>query len=197
MEIWDFNKLYLFIFFVIPGFVSLKTYELIFVGYKKDASNLIVDAVAYSCINYSILFFFIFQVESNNLKIDYPVWYALFYACVFFIAPVVWVLILKKLRQSNWMQKWLPHPTARAWDYVFGKNKPYWVIINLKDGKKIAGLYGTNSFTTSGNFREEVFLEKAWRLNKSGGFERERTNSEGVLVVSSEIESLEFFKCQG
>ena len=193
MDIWDSNKLYLFILFVIPGFVSLKAYEILFHATQKNVSNLLVEAITYSCINYAILFVFIYQVERLNLKNNYPVSYGIFYGFVFFIAPIIWVIALKSLRLCKWMQKWLPHPTAKAWDYVFGKRKPYWVIINLKDGKKIAGLYGFDSFTTSGDNKEEIYLEKTWKLNKSGGFDRERVNSEGILVISSEIESLEFF----
>ena len=53
MDIWDANKLLLFIAFVIPGFVSLKTYELLCPGAPKESDKLLIDAVAYSSINYA------------------------------------------------------------------------------------------------------------------------------------------------
>lgn len=39
MDIWDANKLLLFIAFVIPGFVSLKIYELLFPAAQKENGN--------------------------------------------------------------------------------------------------------------------------------------------------------------
>jgi hypothetical protein len=42
----------------------------------------------------------------------------------------------------------------------------------LKDGNKIAGTYGENSFTSSYPSEEQIFLEETWVLNKEGRFER-------------------------
>lgn len=52
MDIWDTNKLILFIAFVIPGFVSLKTYELLVPANMKDSDKRLIDAVAYSSVKY-------------------------------------------------------------------------------------------------------------------------------------------------
>lgn len=55
MDIWELNKLILFIAFVVPGFVSLKVYELLLPRAPRDAPQQVVDAVAYSSINYAPL----------------------------------------------------------------------------------------------------------------------------------------------
>jgi len=39
MEIWEIDKLVLFIAFVIPGFISIKCYQLLFPGTEKSASD--------------------------------------------------------------------------------------------------------------------------------------------------------------
>jgi hypothetical protein len=41
----------------------------------------------------------------------------------------------------------------------------------LKDGNKIAGTYGENSFTSSYPSEEQIFLEETWVLNKEGRFD--------------------------
>jgi hypothetical protein len=76
---------------------------------------------------------------------------------------------------------------------VFGQRKRYWVIVTLKDGEKIAGRYDTKSFASSTPSPEQIYLEEAWNLNVDGGFERRREESAGILVISSEIRSVEFF----
>lgn len=141
MDIWDINKLLLFIGFVIPGFISLKVYELLFPSATKESAKQLIDAVAYSSINYALLLWPIYEIETSHIRSSHPTAYIFFYFFVLFIAPVVWACLLKRLRTTQYFQRILPHPTAKPWDYVFGQRRPYWIIVTLKDGKQIAGKY--------------------------------------------------------
>lgn len=193
MDIWEANKLALFVAFVIPGFVSIKAYELLFLSGPKDTANQLIDAVAYSCINYAILFPVIYWVNANGVQALHPILVALFCSAVLFISPIVWVCLLRAIRRSSWLQKWLPHPTERGWDYVFGSREPYWIIVTMKDGKRLGGKYGYKSFSSSGSCKEQLYFEETWVLNLDGGFERVKESTAGTLVVSADIESIEFF----
>lgn len=72
MNIWDLDKLFLFVMFVVPGFISLKAYELFVPGQPKDSSKQIIDVITYSCINYALLFFFILKVENSGFAVIPP-----------------------------------------------------------------------------------------------------------------------------
>lgn len=193
MDLLDADKLVLFVAFVVPGFVSLKTYQLLFQAAPRDASNQIVDAVAYSCLNYAILFWPILSVEESGVKTSSPQLYFAFYFFVLFITPVALVCALMALRSTNFFQKTLPHPIGKPWDYVFGKRRPYWVIVTLKDQRKIAGRYDSESFTSSYPLPEQIYLQEAWEMNAEGGFERPHTDTAGIIVLTPEIESVELF----
>ncbi len=193
MDIWETSKLILFIAFVIPGFVSLKTYELLFPATAKESSKLLIDAVAYSCINYALLLWPIYAVETGGVRETHPTWYVLFYVFVLFIAPIAWACVMKKLRSTDFFQGSMPHPTAKPWDYVFAQRKRYWIVVTLKDGKQLAGLYDSKSFASSAPAPEQLYLEEAWVLNSDGGFERARCETAGILILSSEIMTVEFF----
>lgn len=194
MDIWDADKLLLFIAFVIPGFVSLKTYELLFPGAQKESDKLLIDAVAYSSINYALLIWPIYSIETNNVKESHPTAYVLFYVFALLIAPIAWACALKRLRTTEFFQRSMPHPTAKPWDFVFSQRKPYWAIVTLKDGKKIGGRYGASSFASSAPAAEQLYLEEHWVLNDDGGFERPRVDTSGILILSSEILTVELFK---
>jgi hypothetical protein len=56
MDIFDSNKMLLFVAFFIPGFVSLKAYEVLFLSSPKETVSQLNDAITYSCLNYAILF---------------------------------------------------------------------------------------------------------------------------------------------
>lgn len=191
MDIWEADKLIIFIAFVIPGFISLKVYELLCPGIQKDSSKLVVDAVAYSCINYALLFWPIKIVERSSLSTEFPNTYAFFYLFVLFIAPVVWVVIWRYLRTIRIFQKIAPHPTQKPWDFVFSQKKPYWVKVILKDGTKIAGKYADNSFASSAPAEEQIYLEETWILNENLGFERPKKRTAGVIVMANDISHLE------
>jgi hypothetical protein len=45
MDIWQTDKLVLFIAFVVPGFVALKTYELLIPRAPRESAQQLIDAV--------------------------------------------------------------------------------------------------------------------------------------------------------
>lgn len=192
MDIWDGNKFALFIGFVVPGFIAIKVYELLSPSSQPDSSKQLIDAVSYSCLNYAILLWPIFLVESGGIKSSHPQLYILFYMAVLFLSPVLIVFAWKFLRETEWVQKFVPHPTQKPWDYVFGQRRTYWVIVTLKNGEKIAGMYGPDSFASSAPSEEQIYLEEQWILNRDGGFERKAEQTLGIIILSSEIRSVEF-----
>lgn len=193
MDIWDTNKSILFIAFVIPGFVSLKTYELLVPANMKDSDKRLIDAVAYSSVNYALLLLPIYAIETSDVRECYPKLYILFYMCVLLFAPIGWAFVLKGLRSTKFFQRSMPHPTAKPWDYVFAQRKPYWIIVTLKDGKQFAGRFDSKSFASSAPAVEQLYLEETWNLNIDGGFERPRNETAGILILSAEILTVEFF----
>ena len=175
MDIWQSDKLILFLLFVIPGFISLKFYELLIPNEYKDSSKQIIDAIAYSCINYAILLIPIIHIETMRKNNEVNLFgYYLFYIFVFIVAPIIWVLIFKWLREKEFFQKIAPHPTLKPWDYVFQQRKPYWIKITLKNGQIVGGKYSINSFASSSPAKEQIYLEESWIINDRGGFERKK-----------------------
>lgn len=194
MDLWDSNKLTLFVLFVVPGFLSIKFYQLIFPGTIRSTSDQLIDAVAYSSINYAMLFWLISYVESANLKIVHPVFYYIFYIFVLFVSPFLLVLVWKWLRTHEKFKGTAPHPTPKPWDYVFKQAKPYWIIVYLKNGNKVGGKYSGQSFASSYPVEEQLYLEEAWLVSPEGFLDRPIKGSAGVLVMASEISYLEFIK---
>ncbi|MES2403550.1 MAG: DUF6338 family protein [Pseudomonadota bacterium] len=193
MDIWNINALALFIAFVIPGFISLKTYQLLFPSESRGSDKLLIDAIAYSSINYAILLWPIYAIETHNVRVLHPTAYVLFYVFALLIAPVIWIFLFKRIRTTQIAQKSVPHPIARPWDYVFGQRRPHWIVVTLKSGRSVGGRYDASSFASSAPAPEQLYLEEHWVLNEDGGFERPRAETNGILILSSEIATVEFF----
>lgn len=192
MDIWEINKLVLFIGFIIPGFVSIKCYGLLHPTEKNNSSQMVIESVTYSCVNYSLLGLPIIYFQSNLVNQAFWVLWLLALLTLF-ICPCLWALMFSKLRKMKVFQKYAPHPIAKPWDFVFEQRKCYWVIVELTDGKKIAGKYAENSFTSSFPAPEQIYLEECWHLDKDDSFVRCRVNTAGILIGSGKIKTIEFF----
>lgn len=193
MDIWQADKLILFIAFVIPGFLSIKFYQLIFPGTIRNASDQLIDAVAYSCINYALLFWAIVYVEDAGFRQIHPSLYYVFYVFVLFVSPFFLVLAWKWLRTHERFKGTAPHPTPKPWDFVFKQAKPFWIVVYLKNGNKVGGRYSGKSFASSFPADEQIYLEESWLVSDAGLLDRAVKQSAGVLIMASEISYVEFF----
>jgi hypothetical protein len=182
----------LFLIFFIPGFITLKVYDLLIPGEQRDFSKSLFDAVAYSSLNFAVLLRLIALVRSDSLS-------ALqWYTAMFFLLigmPAVWPVVFLELRKVPWVARRIASPNARVWDDIFAKRTPYWVIVHLKDQRRIGGLYAGKSYTSHSPAPPEIYLEQVWDVNEEGGFTGSMVEAtSGILIMGSEILALEFFR---
>lgn len=192
-NIWETDKLLLFLAFFIPGFISLKIYNLLVSRSESDFTKLMFEVIGYSSLNYAALSPLIILIQSNSFYSNHQVWYLFIVFIIIFIAPIIWPIIVFKLLSGQWLRKYLVHPILKPWDYVFGKKESYWIIVHLKDGRKIGGKYDTKSFASSFPADEQIYLEEVWELNKRGAFIKRVQETKGILILNSEIIAVEYF----
>lgn len=194
MNIWEVDKLIIFIAFVIPGFISIKVYDLFVPTERREVGKHLIDAIAYSCINYALVFWILILAEKNNLYSNHPFWFFILLVAVLFIFPTIWALVFIKLRKLEFFLKRIPHPISKPWDYVFGKRESYWVIIYLTDGTKFGGIYDTKSFASSYPEEEQIYIQQVWDIGENNKFLSPVDRSKGILVSKKDIKAVEFFK---
>jgi hypothetical protein len=184
------QTLALFLIFFVPGFISLKIYDVFIPTERRDFSKSLFDAVAYSALNLVGLFWLITLMRSGRM----PGWlwyFSLLFVCV--IAPALWPILLFKLRHHHLIAPHIPGPVSRVWDCLFTQKKEYWVIVHLKDQRRIGGVFSTRSFASSSPAPPEIYLEEVWELNEAGVFTKPVESSAGILILGEDILALEFF----
>jgi len=192
VDLWDASKLSLFALFVVPGFIAIKCYQLFFPGTHRSASEQLVDAIAYSVINYALWFIPAPFVQKELSVGNGGMFHFFYHVAVVFVSPIILVWIWKCIRTSQLVQRSAPHPVEKPWDFVFRKREAYWLKIFLKNGEVLAGRYGSNSFASSAPSDEQLYLEEVWILGEKGQFERVKDRSAGAIISSSEISYVEF-----
>ncbi len=187
---------FLFLVFFFPGFVSLKFYDLLTTGDKRDFSRSLLDAIAYSFINFIFLIWFVPEVfelwEANIVSLQF--WF--FNAAYFIAGPVLWPYLFLHVTKLQWFSRHLTTYSLRAWDRVFGLRKPNWIIVHLQDGRKVGGIFAENSYASSYPAPEQIYLEKVWQLDTEGKFEKQIEGSRGMLILDGQIAAIELFNAE-
>jgi len=194
MDIWQIDRLVLFLVFFIPGFISIKVFNLLYPSERKDFSKFLLEAIGYSSLNFAALSWLIILIHSGSFYSNHKIWYFIFLFLIICIIPVLWPILFFKLSNWKFITKYIINPIQKPWDYIFSKKEVLWVIINLKDGRKIGGKYDKNSFSSSYPSEEQIYLEEVWKLDKDGKFIEPIERSKGIIVLGEEILAIEFFK---
>lgn len=194
MDFWQIDKLTLFLIFFIPGFISIKIYDLLVPSGRRDYSKSLFEIISYSAINFAALSWLIILIHSENFYINHVIMYFFSIFFILFIAPILWPFFILKLFSWKPIANLIVHPIQKPWDYVFGKKQPYWLIVHLKDGRKIGGKFDYNSFASSNPAEEQIYLEEVWKLDNDGKFLEPVERTKGIVILSAEIHSIEFFE---
>lgn len=144
MDILSLNQSIIFIIFFIPGFVSIKVYDLLIANEPRDFSKSVLEVVTYSSINLALLSWLIWLISRGDFYIRHPLCFGVLCFIILFVFPVIWPLVYVRLLEWPSLRKHIIHPIKRPWDWFFSQNKSVWVIIRLTDGTKI-GVYFLNN----------------------------------------------------
>jgi hypothetical protein len=197
MEILKLENFWGFVFLFLPGFISVKTYHSMVASDKYDFSKDLFELVGYSLLNLIFNSWLILL----NIKYDwiFKLNLYLYFSSIWIllICPVLWPLLIKYLLSLPISKKYLLGNKKSAWDFYFNQREGTWIIINLKNGKRVGGNYSDKSYATSYPCGESIFLEEQWELwdkTDNRKFKNKAESTGGVLVLSDNIESIEFYK---
>ena len=153
------TTLALFLLLFIPGFISLKVYDLLIPGERRDFTRSLADAIAYSALNLGALIWLVVPVWSGRL----PPWE--WYMATFFLLvgmPAPWPILFLQIRKVPIVANRISSPNPRVWDDIFSKRTIYWVIVHLKDHA------GSVAFTGRSRTHHTAQPHRRFTLKKSG-----------------------------
>ncbi|MES9863557.1 MAG: DUF6338 family protein [Candidatus Thiodiazotropha sp. LLP2] len=192
MNIWDIDKAFLFIVLVLPGFISLKVYDLIVAGDKRDFSKSIVESIAFSVLNFATLSWLVIVIIQPDFAKDHAFLYWASLFVIFIAAPAIWPFVYIRISKLIIFKKHLLTPINQPWDKVFSKRESYWITVYLKNGKVIKGKYGLNSNASAYPKERQIYIQELWSNGENGGFGNKVKRTKGALIFEDEISYIEF-----
>jgi hypothetical protein len=192
MDLFSVDKLLLFLFFFIPGFVSLKVYDWLVPGQPRKFGDALLEIVGLGFLNYAILFLWwlplISSTEPDSVFETGFVFQVVLITCV---CPALWPLIYLGLSSRGYLKHWFGVPVPSAWDCVFSRREWFFAVVHLKDGRRIGGLFGPSSYASSFPSKETLYLEQLWSLDEDGELVAPARGTKGVVILGDQIELVE------
>ena len=177
LELLDFDRLEEILVLIIPGFVSLKVWTLINPTARLKLADYLLDIIAFSTLNFVALSWLLLMVDQSS-SVPQLVRIVVRIA-VFVVFPAAWPVLLRTILGSRVMRGRIINPVPLAWDHFFGKGEPCFVLVHLKNGNVLGGLYTGESFASSYPEPQEIFLSEVWKVDEAGRFQHKIEETKG------------------
>ena len=194
MNIWEIDKVFLFLVLVLPGFISIKIYSNLIATDAIDFSKSLIEAICFSVLNFGILAFPISYINKLGFIESSPIWYWLAILMIFIIFTAFWPFLYLWLIKRTWIKKFVLEPHKQPWDSMFSQRETMWIVVYLKSGETVRGKYGLNSFTSAYPSERQIYLEELWEKGEGVSFNNKVERTKGVLISEDEIKYIKFYK---
>ncbi len=182
--------------FFVPGFIWSAVLSMLIPRSAAGKEVRFLEFLTLSCINsglWSLALIVIFKSSS-------PGNYAIVLFVIMVLSPVTLGLLSARFKQQEFIGRFLMRLGYRtiqssptAWDWHFSRSKPYWLVVTLKNGLRIYGLFGERSFAGDDPERRDLYLEATFRLLEIGEWAPVEDTS-GTLIMADQISTIDFRK---
>ncbi len=186
--------LILAVFFVVPGFLAMKIYDLTVATERGNFGNSLIEVVSFSLLNLLLWSWLLLLVDVSAFPIKHPWLSYLLILIVVILSPIGLAIGFRKFLDWNFLRNTLLDPSPTGWDGFFRKQKPCWILFHFKEEDKpvIGGYFGTESVASSHPHRQQVYVEEVWRVDQETHQFREKV--EGTLGAIISIEECYFIE---
>lgn len=200
-----FVTLYASLLLVVPGFLidffSRKSVP------RESMSNdkNLLYYLSLSGLNYGLWIIPAFLIYESGFYLVHPLRTV---ALVFFAVLVTPLLISILISFSytfgweRWIREKVFHvryidPIPTAWESMLvQKDKPEWVMIQLKDGNTVGGIYSSQSYGSSDLAHQDFFLEQVCVFDAKNNAWQFVAHSKGMYIPAEQITLIEFWEAE-
>jgi len=191
------------IMFLLPGYVFSSTYHMFVPSAREDSATFFLRYLLFSFLNFCLWFWLIHLVVDSGIISDSPFVAILVSIEIVIISPTLLAIGAAWLSQRGVLMSLLErlglrpmHAIPASWDYLFGGLRQVtWMLVTLKDGEKIAGMFGPHSFASSDPEERDLFLEDVYTIDDDGVWHRSSPDA-AILISGSEIKCIELWANQ-
>jgi hypothetical protein len=188
----DFDTLTLLVVFVLPGLVSMQVYRLLMPAKEVSWKEATLEAFFYSSFNFAVLFPLVYLYASGGATAWWSAW--LVVLAVVFVGPVVWPVLVVLVFRSEWIGRIIKIPYPTPWDYFFSRGESVYVLVYLKTGEVIAGVWSDESNAGQHEHVGDLYLQAQLKMDSDGTLGDVVPLGKGVLIRRDEYSYIELFE---
>lgn len=182
------------LFFILPGFVSLKIFSMIHSNEEVRLKDQIFEAIFFGVINFGIMFpAFIIFINMSSPSI--LLWW-LFALAYLLLVPTGIAFLLSKIRLWTAERGLATYIEKLPWDDFFLRREHCWIIAHLRDGRRIGGKFWGKSRASLYPNSGYLYIEELWTLDDSGAFLKAVSQSKGVILRPDDYSFIEIFSAE-
>ena len=169
----------LLIIFLVPGFVW-RTVEgqLVYLDKRLEWEKFALGLLSRSAFVYLPFAPLIYRGYRANWIERYPLYTSAAAVGFLILLPTVWGSFAGTARQKGIgvaiklsLKTFEQHHIPTAWDFLFSKIKPAWVVVTLKNGNKIYGYLSQASYISSDAAERDIYISHTLRVLDIGEIE--------------------------
>ncbi|HEY0323850.1 MAG TPA: DUF6338 family protein [Pyrinomonadaceae bacterium] len=200
MVLDSFEAFFYTLAFIVPGFILCTTRAAFVPERAEDTGLLFLRFLTYSCVHYAFWSWLIYLIFRTEFFTAHPYRTATVWFLIIFISPLALGMLGGALRNSGVIRilfrriklRPLDHMPS-AWDYIFFRMREgAWILVRLKDGKKVAGKFGKESYAATSGERD-LYIQEVYDLVTTNTPWQKIPRSPGIWIKGDEIKSIEFW----
>lgn len=209
-----FESPYLLLGLIVPGLIALTVRSQFITGQHVPRSEAFLPYFVVSAIYYAVMLPLVDLVLwrefgsfrhfiDPDLWRNPDIWMLTGWFLIVFVGPAVFGLLLGLNIQKNFVRRILRrsginlvHTIPTAWDWKFSNLAgEQWVLVNLTDGTRVAGFFGSDSFASSSDLGErDLYIQETYDIDEHDNWVPHSPDGKsGVLIASDMIRSIEFW----
>jgi Family of unknown function (DUF6338) len=180
---------------VLPGFVSLRVYDTLRGGERRQAKDLLIDIFIYSIASDAIVYgatTALWRFVTPALRVAVT---SVVAGCLFVITPVALAVAFFVFQRA--MMRWgvFPDTFTSSWNHAMNRVSArcahLGAIVTFHDGRRIGARIGQSLQQAPGI--DDLLLDEVWTLDGKGVTLVERSPaSHGLLIRRTDCQSIEF-----
>ena len=195
MTFTTFDAVFYALAVLVPGFICDSVLGVLVPRSRRSDDNPLLRYFTYSAFNYALWSWLMYLIAKEQYFADRPVVAASIWLTIILLSPIALALVIARLRESVLIVRVLSRlglsvilPGPTAWDTFFHRTTPLWALVTLKDGRVVAGLFGSRSLAADDG-TGDIYIEQVCRV---GDPWVEVPGSGGVWIRGDEIKLIEF-----
>lgn len=184
---------------ILPGFISLRVYEMRRGGEARKTSEALLDLVVYSLVTDAVALAALWVLSIIVPHGVQPILKLSAVALILLVLPVGVAFMFFEFRRRMLALGLTRDPTAKPWDRFFERARRFdgmlSAILTMRDGRKIGVRLIHPSYASSYPAPEQALFGEVWTIDPERAmFIRPVPGSCGVLVDKADCETIEFFR---